>query len=108
MKSILINFLLIELCVCSMIILNGGLIEISFDQSCNYLKKTELSPAIKCLILCEMVNCTSLELKNSSIPFPVCNISDPDPKLIQNYSITGFSINYILSNYRCLSITITF
>lgn len=106
MNSIFIYFLLIEFVNSLHLVINGDYLQIEIDQSCEYLSSTKVSPSLKCVILCEMVNCTSLEFKSSSIPFPVCNITDPDPKLIQNFSITGLTVNYILSNDRSLNLHI--
>ena len=101
-------FLLIGLCIsfsiCGQISMsiNNGLYNISYDlnSSCDLLASSAVPKDLKCLMLCQMTTCKSLQFNASSNS---CILVGSNPSLIKYETFAGINLTYILGNILFLT-----
>lgn len=76
--------------------INNGQFSLTYNMiTCNLLNATNVPSSLKCLVLCQSVECQSVTIING-----VCNLTTNKPQLIQYSNISGLTINYTLGKFQ--------
>jgi len=100
-KSVFLILIIVSNCVYAKsslnININSGQFNISYDlnSSCDLIGSSTVPSNLKCLMLCQMTTCKSLQFDVSSNN---CTLIDSNPSLIKYDSVSGLNLTYILSN----------
>lgn len=87
--------------------INSGQFNISYDlnSSCDLIGSESVPSNLKCLMLCQMTTCKSLQFDVSSNN---CTLIGSNPSLIKYDSVSGLNLTYILSNRSIFDYLIRF
>lgn len=77
------------------VILRQNDLNLTFNSSCDVLNSNKISNHIKCLYICQAIQCNFLSFNKTN---RMCNLFYGEPSLIKNFSANGIKFDYTLSN----------